>query len=157
MVTGGELGHSSAMDNRYAYRGGVSDRGRSGAFSIAVYTAMRVGLFIGAWLLVQLLTPLRGLWAVAAAIVASGLISIFLLNRQRAAMSSVVGGFFGRINARIDAASQAEDDWDEQAHGQGHGVGDDEVSGADQSRDETGSARATGDDPHRADRPGSGE
>ena len=121
--------------------------------SIAVYSAMRVGLFIGVWLLLQLLTPLRGLWAVALAIVASGLISLFLLNRQRAAMSSVVGGFFGRINARIDAASQAEDDWDEQAHGQGHRVGDDEMTGSDEGRDEAGSTRAPHNDAHRTDHP----
>jgi hypothetical protein len=157
MVTGGGPGHSSAIVPPCAYRGGVSDRGRSGALSIAVYTAMRVGLFIGVWLLLQLLTPLRGLWAVAIAIVASGLISVFLLNRQRAAMSSVVGGFFGRINARIDAASQAEDEWGEQAEGQGHGIGDDEASGADEGRDEAGSDRAFHDDPQRADRPGGGE
>lgn len=102
---------------------------------------MRVGLFLGVWLLLQLLTPLRGLWAAALAIIASGLISLFLLNRQRAAMSSVVGGFFGRINARIDAASQAEDHWDEHADGHSHGVDDDQMPGADEGRDEAGSSR----------------
>lgn len=118
---------------------------------------MRVGLFLGVWLLLQLLTPLRGLWAVALAIVTSGLISLFLLNRQRAAMSSVVGGFFGRINARIDAASQAEDHWDHESQGQGHGVSDDQMPGANQGRDEPGSARSGHDNAHRADRPGSGD
>lgn len=118
---------------------------------------MRVGLFLGVWLLLQLLTPLRGLWAVALAIVASGLISLFLLNRQRAAMSSVVGGFFGRINARIDAASQSEDHWDEESHGHGQGISDDQVSGTDQGWDEPGSARSGHDNAHRADRPGSGD
>jgi len=154
MVTGGGQDHSSAIAPPCAYRGGVSDRGGGGALSIAVYTAMRVGLFVGVWLLLQLLTPLRGLWAVAIAIVASGFISVFLLNRQRAAMSSVVGGFFGRINARIDAASQVEDDWDEQAHGQGHGIRDDEMSRADQSRDETGSDGSAAHDPQRPQGPG---
>ena len=118
---------------------------------------MRVGLFVGVWLLLQLLTPLRGLWAVAVAILMSGLISLFLLNRQRAAMSSVVGGFFGRINARIDAASQAEDDWDEQPEADRQGVGDDEASGADQGRDESRSDRSSSDDAQRADRPGHSE
>lgn len=118
---------------------------------------MRVGLFVGVWLLVQLLTPLRGLWAVAIAIIASGVISVFLLNRQRAAMSAVVGGFFGRINARIDAASQAEDDWDEQAGREGRGVGDDQVSGAHQGWDEVGSGRPSQDDSQGTDRPRDGE
>jgi hypothetical protein len=135
----------------------VSDRGRSGAFSIAVYTAMRVGLFIGVWLLLQLLTSLRGLWAVAIAIVISGLISVFVLNRQRAAMSSVVGGFFGRINARIDAASQAEDEWGEQPQGNHHGISDDEVAGTHEGRDEAGSGRTSHDNAQGADRPGNGE
>lgn len=135
----------------------MSDHGKSGAPSIAVYTAMRVGLFVGVWLLLQLLTPLRGLWAVAVAILMSGLISLFLLNRQRTAMSSVVGGFFGRINARIDAASQAEDDWDEQSEADRQGVGDDEASGADQGRDESRSDRSSSDDAQRADRPGHSE
>ena len=142
MVTARWQGHRSAMGDRYAYRGGVGDRDIKGGASIAIYTAMRVGLFLGVWLLLQLLTPLRGLWAAALAIVLSGLISLFLLNRQRAAVSSVVGGFFGRINARIDAASRAEDDWDHEPQGQSHGVDDDEVPGTDQGRDEAGSARS---------------
>lgn len=129
----------------YPYRGGVSDHRKSGAHSVAVYTAMRVGLFVGVWLLLQLLTPLRGLWAVAVAILTSGLISLFLLNRQRAAMSSVVGGFFGRINARIDAASQAEDDWDEQPEADRQGVDDDKTPGAHQRRNEIRTDRPTGD------------
>ena len=156
MVTGSLRCHRPAIWWN-PYRGGVSDRGNGGALSIAVYTAMRVGLFLGVWLLLQLLTPLRGLWAVAVAILASGLISLFLLNRQRLAMSSVVGGFFGRINARIDAASRSEDDWEEQSEAQRQGVGDDQASGADQRRDEFGSDRAGSHDAQRADRPGDGE
>ena len=120
---------------------------RSGFFAILVYTGMRVGLFLAVWLLLQLVTPLRGLWAALVAILASGLISIFLLNRQRTAMSAVVGGFFGGINARIDAASRAEDfddvdvsplqDGDHQPHGQGDGVDGDELAGGDESGNES--------------------
>lgn len=108
---------------------------------------MRVGLFLAVWLLLQLVTPLRGLWAALLAIVASGLISIFLLNRQRSAMSAVVGRFFGGINARIDAASRAEDiddvdasplqNGDNQPHGQGDGVDSDELAGGDESGNES--------------------
>ncbi len=161
MVTGSSLDHSSEIRGLGAYRGGVAESPRQGAGSVAVYTAMRVGLFVGVWLLLQLLTPIRGLWAAVIAIVASGLISLVVLNRQRTAMGSVVGGFFGRINARIDAASQAEDHWEEQAHvqaqGQGDGVGDDQVAGADQGWDESGPDRPVTDDAQRSDSPGKGD
>lgn len=154
MVTGALPTHSSATGSRCAYGGGVADspveHPNRGAASIAVYTAMRLGLFVGVWLLLQLLTPLRGLWAVALAIIVSGLISLFLLNKQRAVMSSVVAGFFGRINSRIDAASQAEDDWDDQSRGDGHGVDDDQTSGTHERGNETGSSRTAGDDSNRA-------
>lgn len=70
---------------------------------------MRLLVFIAVWLLLQLLTPLRGLWALVLALLVSGAISFFLLNRQRDAMSGVVAGFFGRINDRIDASTRAED------------------------------------------------
>ena len=118
---------------------------------------MRLGLLFAVWLLLQLVTPLRGLWAVVAAVLVSGAISLFLLQRQRAAMSAVVGGFFGRINARIDQASRAEDDWDDQPHGQGNRVHDDQASSRDQGRDESGSAGAGADGPDGSHRPGSGQ
>jgi hypothetical protein len=160
MVTAAVPGHRSAIAPCCAYGGGVSVEPRrstpSGAASIALYTAMRVGVFIGVWLLLQLLSPLRGLWAVVIAIVVSGLISVFLLNRQRAAMSAVVGGFFGRINERIDAASQAEDDRDEEADSQGHGVGDDQPPGLHQRRDQIGADGSAANDPDRSDSPRSG-
>lgn len=93
------------------YRREVADARAKG--SVWIYTGMRILLFIAIWLLLQLLTPLRGLWGVAAAILISGLISIFVLNRQRDAMSSTVGAFFRRINERIDESARAEDFDDE--------------------------------------------
>lgn len=77
--------------------------------AVLVYTTMRLLMFLAVWLLLQLLTPLRGLWALVLALLVSGAISFFLLNRQRDAMSGVVAGFFGRINDRIDASTRAED------------------------------------------------
>lgn len=76
---------------------------------VLVYTTMRFLLFMSVWLVLQLLTPLRGLGALVVALLVSGAISFFLLNRQREAMSGVVAGFFGRINDRIDASARAED------------------------------------------------
>lgn len=135
----------------------MADSQTRGGVSIAVYSLMRLGLLFAVWLLLQLVTPLRGLWAVVVAVVVSGVISLFLLQRQRAAMSAVVGGFFGRINARIDQASRAEDDWDDQSHGHGDRVDDDQPSGRDQGRDQSGSAGTGSDDTNRPHRPGGGE
>lgn len=133
---------------------------RSGSAAVVVYTIMRLGLFLGFWLLVQLVTPLRGLWAAVVALLISGLVSVFLLNRQRTAMGEVVGRFFGGINARIDAASRAEDEqFDDlldsdsrdpsggredrsqgQSQGQRDGVGSDQSTGADEGGNESGPA-----------------
>ena len=74
------------------------------------YTALRVLIFAGVWLLLSLLTPLRGLWSLSLAILVSGAISIVALNRQRDAVSVGVSGFFKRLNDRIDASTRAEDD-----------------------------------------------
>lgn len=74
-----------------------------------LYTVWRVVFLIGAWLLIQLTTPVRGWWAIALAIVVSAIFSILLLGRQRDAMSGSVYGFFKRINQRIDAAAAKED------------------------------------------------
>lgn len=81
----------------------------SSGLAIAWYTLLRVLLLVGVWLLLQWLTPLRGIWAIVAALLVSGGISLLLLNRQRDAVSIGVAGFFGRINERIEASKIAED------------------------------------------------
>lgn len=80
---------------------------------ILLYTLSRVGLFLVVFLPLQLFTPLRGLFAALIAIAASGLISIFLLNRQRDAASGGIHSVFSRINQRIDSSRSAEDFDDE--------------------------------------------
>lgn len=85
----------------------------SGTRAFLVYTVLRLGLVLALWWLLQLVTPLRGLLALVVSILASGVISLFLLNRPRQAMGEGVAGFFGRLNARIDAGAAAEDEWDE--------------------------------------------
>ncbi|MFM7145795.1 MAG: DUF4229 domain-containing protein [Actinomycetales bacterium] len=77
--------------------------------SLIMYTSLRLGVFLAVWLIVQWVTGLRGLMALALAIVISGAISLLLLNRQRDAMSTGVARFFRRINERIDASTRAED------------------------------------------------
>lgn len=86
---------------------------RSSGWAIIRFTVLRVLLFGGIWLLLQLTTPLRGLIAAVVALLVSGVISTVVLNRQRAAMGVSLAGFFGRINARIDASSRAEDEADD--------------------------------------------
>lgn len=70
---------------------------------------LRLLLFSLVWLLVQVTTPLRGLLAAVVALLISGVISIVVLNKQRAAMGVALANFFGRINSRIDASTRAED------------------------------------------------
>lgn len=76
---------------------------------VLIYTFLRILLFVATWMLLELLTPLRGIWSLVVALLISGVISFFVLNHQRRAMSQVVAGFFGRINERIDASARAED------------------------------------------------
>jgi hypothetical protein len=53
---------------------------------------------------------MRGPLLLIAAFVGSGIVSYFALRRPRAQVGDEVGGFFHRMNARIDAAARAEDD-----------------------------------------------
>ncbi|MEY4137368.1 MAG: hypothetical protein RL205_1496 [Actinomycetota bacterium] len=66
-------------------------------------------MFVGAWVVIEIFTPIHGLFAAAFAIVISGAVSIIALNGQRDAMSEALFGFFRRMNDRIDASARAED------------------------------------------------
>jgi len=103
---------------------------------MAVYTGLRLALLAAVWLLIQVVTPMRGLLAVAVALVISGIISFILLDRSRDRASAGLAGVFGRINDRIERSRTAED-WDEPGGlGQGDAqaeqqpVGEHEQSGA---------------------------
>ncbi len=85
-------------------------RSDSRAWSLVVYTLLRVAIFLAFWLPLQLLTPLRGLFAVVAALLMSGAVSLVVLDRQRGRVGQAAAGFFGRINDRIEASARAEDD-----------------------------------------------
>jgi len=130
-----------------------ADRGRLSVSPVVVYTVMRLGLFLAMWWLLQLVTPVRGLWAVALAIVVSGVISIFLLNRQRTAMGDVVGGFFRHINQRIDEASRTEDEPEDQTEGQPEGVSGDQDAGGGQRTNQAGPGGSADDHADRGDGP----
>ena len=77
--------------------------------SIAVYTGLRVAIFVVFWLPLQLFTPLRGVLAVGAALLMSGAVSLVVLDRQRGRMGRATAGFFERPNDRIGASARAED------------------------------------------------
>jgi hypothetical protein len=87
---------------------------RSAKRAFVIYTVLRIGLVLALWWLLQLVTPLRGIVALAVAILVSGLLSLVLLNKPRAAMGEGVAGFFSRLNAKIDASTSAEDAWDDE-------------------------------------------
>lgn len=90
--------------------GDVSSPRGSTLAAIALYTLLRVALFALVWLTIELLTPISGLWALVVAILVSGAISLFVLDRPRNRVGLAAAGFFGRINERIEASARAEDD-----------------------------------------------
>jgi len=73
------------------------------------YTVLRLGLFVVVFLLLYL-AGARSVLLLAGAILISGLISYFLLNRQRMAMSSVISKRVTSFKERLDAGTRAEDD-----------------------------------------------
>jgi hypothetical protein len=78
--------------------------------AVLVYTLLRAALFGVIWVLFEFLTPIHGLWAAVSALLISGAISVVVLDRPRNKVGLAAGGFFGRINERIDASARAEDD-----------------------------------------------
>jgi uncharacterized membrane protein len=80
----------------------------------AVYTALRIGLFVaslavvvGVWMLVAEQVPI--VWAVAIAFVLSGVASYFLLNRQREAFARRVENRAERVQERFEQMKSKED------------------------------------------------
>ncbi len=80
------------------------------------YTSARIGLFIAALVLLYL-AGARGLLLLALALLASGVISLVVLSRQRDAMSTSLAarlrGARARVSEfgeRIDEGAKAEDD-----------------------------------------------
>ncbi|MEY2634243.1 MAG: hypothetical protein RIS75_183 [Actinomycetota bacterium] len=72
------------------------------------YTVFRAMLLI-AFGVVFYLIGLRDLILLMAAFVASGAVSLFLLNRQRAVMSVGVSSVFTKVNKKIENSKSAED------------------------------------------------
>jgi hypothetical protein len=73
------------------------------------YTVLRLGLFIVVFGLL-FVAGARSLLLVAGAILVSGILSYFVLNAQRAAMSSSISRRITDFRERLDAGTRAEDD-----------------------------------------------
>ena len=109
---------------------------------IALYTGLRVALLAAVWLVIQVVTPLRGLIAAGVAVVISAVISMFLLDRTRDKASIGLWGIFRRIDERIERSRTAEDVDDDPPLGQSDAqaqqqpVAEDEKPGPLQDRDQ---------------------
>jgi ABC-type bacteriocin/lantibiotic exporter with double-glycine peptidase domain len=79
-----------------------------------VYTAMRIGLFVGCLVVVAGVWTLFAdevpvFWAIVIAFAVSGLASYFLLNRQRAAFAHRVEQRAERMQQRFEQMKSKED------------------------------------------------
>lgn len=80
----------------------------SAARSVLAYNLGRFGLFVGCAVL-GYLAGLRGLGLLAVALLVSGVLSWFLLARQRAAMAEALGGAVTRSRAKVAERTAHED------------------------------------------------
>jgi hypothetical protein len=80
----------------------------SAARAVIGYNLGRLGLFVACCVL-GYVAGLRGLVLLAAALLVSGVLSWFLLARQRAAMAEVVGTAVTRGRSRLVQRSREED------------------------------------------------
>lgn len=76
--------------------------------SFLSYTLARLGLLALA-LGLGYLAGMRGPMLFIMGFLGSGVISFFMLNKQRTSMGNKVAGFFRSINERIDANTRKED------------------------------------------------
>lgn len=87
----------------------------SAARSVLAYNAGRLGLFIGCAVL-GFIAGLRGLLLLAAALLVSGVLSWYLLARQRAAMAEALGGAVTRSRSKLAQRTAEEDAYAEALH-----------------------------------------
>lgn len=95
------------MSEGVGHNRGVSDR-----HPMLTYTALRVAVFVVPFLLLVLVGA-DVLTAMLIAAFASGIVSIFLLSRQRDAVSSALATRTDRAKAKQAERTAAEDAWDD--------------------------------------------
>ena len=76
--------------------------------SIFSYTLLRFIILLS-FIAVGYLVGLRDLTLIVVSFLASGIVSLFVLNNSRDQFSSSISHFFQRINKKIDAAGEKED------------------------------------------------
>ena len=82
--------------------------------SLLYYTLLRILMLVTVGGLAYAL-GMRGILLLIVAFLGSGIISYFVLDRIRNNAGRQLGGFFHRINDRIDTATRAEDDEEDDA------------------------------------------
>ena len=82
--------------------------------SLLYYTLLRILMLVTVGGLAYAL-GMRGILLLIVAFLGSGIISYFVLDRIRNNAGRQLGGFFHRINDRIDTATRAEDDDEDDA------------------------------------------
>lgn len=75
-----------------------------------VYTALRIGVLVVVGAVLYLLGA-RGLILILLAFLLSAVASYILLATMRDEVGSRMGGFFGRLNERIEESKRSEDDF----------------------------------------------
>jgi hypothetical protein len=80
---------------------------------VVVYTSARIAIFVVV-AAVLAVAGMRGVLLLAVAVVVSGLLSFVMLGRQRDAMSQAVVQRGSRLRQRMQEATEAEDEIDDQ-------------------------------------------
>jgi hypothetical protein len=83
--------------------------------AVLVYTAARVGVFL-VCLAIGWVVGLNGLFLFLVALVVSGALSLFVLQRQRLAMSAAVERSVTRAGTRLRQHTEAEDAYVDEMH-----------------------------------------
>ena len=94
---------------------GTSAPEPSGARSVLIYNLMRLSLLV-VCLLIGWFIGLRGLVWIAGAFVASGVLSWFLLAKQRVGMGMAIERTVERGRARLAERTAAEDAYADRVH-----------------------------------------
>lgn len=81
---------------------------RTKGHPVLVYTLARILLLLAVGGVFYLI-GFRDLLLIVLAFIVSGIISFFVLNRQRDALGMGMGAYFSRMNHQIDAGAKSED------------------------------------------------
>jgi len=76
--------------------------------SVLTYTVLRL-LILLSFLAVGYLVGLRGIVLLLVSVLTSGIVSLFVLSRNRDQVSTSISGLFQGINNRISRAAEKED------------------------------------------------